>query len=754
MLLCCPHPAFHLLLLLRSARLLAILATVGAASTVAGVPTSPIAEATDLLAPDLITVASKTPSLVTIGKALGSAIGGRIHAANCVRISAIQLPIALNSSSEVIATNLVQHNLSSTGFVDWFPDTGANQHITPDLATLTASEPYLGNDNLHVGDGKGLPISHLGHTKIYTPHHSFTLSNVLHVPAITKPLLSVQKFYLYNNVYFEFHPRVFYVKDFNTHEVLLSGQSKDGLYALTKSSVTSVPQAYWSPCTSGSTDLWHRRLGHPTSRIFQLLISKNKIICNNKRLNFQCQSCSLGKSSCLSLGPTGHKTSAPLELIFSDVWGPAPLFSSDGYRYFVIFVDAYTKYVWYYPHVAKSDVYSVFHQFQTLVESQFSLKIKFVQTDWGGEYQKLSIFFQTIGIHHRLICPHTHEQNGTVERRHRHIVEIGLTLLGQCKAPFQFWNYAFETSVYLINRIPTPILANRSPFDCLFQRSLDYYFFRTFECLFFSFLRPYNNHKLDFRSSPCVFFGYSSSHLGYRCLDIASHRIYISRHVRFHEHVFPFDNFEQIAKVSTTTPTPPATVTLPNLLNHPPPPTFISHPNSPQYSVLPLQAATRPQPPPIPWPLSHACLSNPYDAGSDHQLVSSPHGLGALSSPSSASPSLASTPAALVSTSSPSFADSPVVELPQVSSLQPSSPASPPAHSRHPMNLRPRQPKTANLVASAVATSTSTRYYILPLLSLLHSLMLTGMQFGIMLCVMRSPLYVKIALGLWFHSNF
>jgi histone deacetylase 1/2 len=83
----------------------------------------------------------------------------------------------------------------------------------------------------------------------------------------------------------------------------------------------------------------------------------------------------------LSLGPTGHKTSAPLELIFSDVWGPAPLFSSYGYHYFVIFVDACTKYVWYYPLVAKSDVYSVFHQFQTLVERQFSIKIKSVQTD-------------------------------------------------------------------------------------------------------------------------------------------------------------------------------------------------------------------------------------------------------------------------------------------------------------------------------------------------------------------------------------
>jgi histone deacetylase 1/2 len=150
--------------------------------------------------------------------------------------------------------------------------------------------------------------------------------------------------------------------------------------------------------------------------------------------------------------------------------------------------------------VAKSDVYSVFHQFQTLVEHQFSLKIKSVQTDWGGEYRKLSTFFQTIGIHHRLICPHTHEQNGTVERHHRHIVETGLTLLGQCKAPFRFWNYAFDTSVYLINRMPTLVLANQSPFDCLFQRPPAYHFLRTFGCLCFPFLRPYNNHKLDFRS--------------------------------------------------------------------------------------------------------------------------------------------------------------------------------------------------------------------------------------------------------------
>jgi len=91
----------------------------------------------------------------------------------------------------------------------------------------------------------------------------------------------------------------------------------------------------------------------------------------------------------------------------SDVWGLAPMFSSDGFCYFVIFVDVHTKHIWYYPLVAKSDVFSTFQRFQTLVEHQFSLKIKSVQTDWGSEYRKLNKFFQAIGIHHWLICPHT-----------------------------------------------------------------------------------------------------------------------------------------------------------------------------------------------------------------------------------------------------------------------------------------------------------------------------------------------------------
>jgi hypothetical protein len=87
---------------------------------------------------------------------------------------------------------------------------------------------------------------------------TFTLSNVLHIPHITKPLLSIQKFYRDNNVYFEFHASVFYVKDLTTKAVLLSSQRNDGLYVLSESPDTTIPQAYWSPCVFATVDLWHR----------------------------------------------------------------------------------------------------------------------------------------------------------------------------------------------------------------------------------------------------------------------------------------------------------------------------------------------------------------------------------------------------------------------------------------------------------------------------------------------------------------
>ncbi|KAD4585188.1 hypothetical protein E3N88_22789 [Mikania micrantha] len=177
-----------------------------------------------------------------------------------------------------------------------------------------------------------------------------------------------------------------------------------------------------------------------------------------------------------------------------------------------------------------------------MVERQFQTKLKSVQTDWGGEFRPLSSYFSSLGVIHRLSCPHTSEQNGFVERRHRHVVETGLTLLAQSNVPKKFWHFAFDAAVYLINRMPSRTSSKISPFEHIFKRTPNFSFLRVFGCQCYPHLRSYNSHKMEFRSFPCIFLGYSTSHHGYRCLDFKTNRLYIARHVRFNENSFPFSN--------------------------------------------------------------------------------------------------------------------------------------------------------------------------------------------------------------------
>jgi hypothetical protein len=138
-----------------------------------------------------------------------------------------------------------------------------------------------------------------------------------------------------------------------------------------------------------------------------------------------------------------------------------------------------------------------------------------------------------------LTCPHTSQQNSIAERKHRHIMEMGLTLLAQSGLSPKYWVDAFLTATFLINRLPSPVLQHESPFSKLFHHSPDYTSFRAFGCLCYPFLRPYANHKLSFRSKPCIFIGYGSNQNGYRCLNPATHKVFLSWNVIFDETQFP-----------------------------------------------------------------------------------------------------------------------------------------------------------------------------------------------------------------------
>jgi histone deacetylase 1/2 len=122
-------------------------------------------------------------------------------------------------------------------------------------------------------------------------------------------------------------------------------------------------------------------------------------------------------------------------------------------------------------------------------------KILAVQSDWGGEYQSLNLFFKRLGISHHVSCLYAHQQNRSAERKHRHIVEVGLTLLAHASMPLKFWDEAFITAVFLINRLPSKVINGDTPFERLMGDTPDYSFLRSFGCAVWPNLRPYNSKK-------------------------------------------------------------------------------------------------------------------------------------------------------------------------------------------------------------------------------------------------------------------
>lgn len=95
----------------------------------------------------------------------------------------------------------------------WLLDSAASHNIMFDLANLSIRFEYDSQDEVVLGDGKGLQVAHIGSTTISSPSCSLTLKEILHVPLIQKNLISIHKFTHDNNVIVEFHPSFYLVKD-------------------------------------------------------------------------------------------------------------------------------------------------------------------------------------------------------------------------------------------------------------------------------------------------------------------------------------------------------------------------------------------------------------------------------------------------------------------------------------------------------------------------------------------------------------
>ncbi|GJW44130.1 ribonuclease H-like domain-containing protein [Tanacetum coccineum] len=187
--------------------------------------------------------------------------------------------------------------------------------------------------------------------------------------------------------------------------------------------------------------------------------------------------------------------------------------------------------------------------------------IKSFQYDHGGKFDNHAFhkLFADNGIQFRFSCSRTSQQNGKSERMIRTINNIIRTLLFQAHLPPNYWAEALNMAVYLLNILPSRAIENEVPFTRLFGTKPDYSLLRVFGYLCYPHLDT--EHKLGAQATPSIFLGHASNHRGYRCLDLNTNKIIISRHATFDETVFPFGSMTPNFTRQTQSTTLPATET-------------------------------------------------------------------------------------------------------------------------------------------------------------------------------------------------
>jgi hypothetical protein len=274
---------------------------------------------------------------------------------------------------------MVAHSNSSCEEQQWLADSGVNTHITNRLDNLQIKQPFQPTEEVAVGNGSGLQIENTGSNLLHTSQFSFKLNNILHCPKASTNLLSIQKFCIDNCCYFILTSSHYYVKDLLTHATLLEGRSEHGLYPLRLGgNLHKNTKTFTAFLGIRTTSLvWHYRLGHPSLDIVNRVVKEKSLPVSNFDFNksASCDSCQLGKSKRQPSHASNRISHQPLDLIHSDIW-TSPMQSISGYKYYVIFVDDWSRFTWIYPLHHKSDVFANFVKFKLLVENQFSSKIK------------------------------------------------------------------------------------------------------------------------------------------------------------------------------------------------------------------------------------------------------------------------------------------------------------------------------------------------------------------------------------------
>lgn len=452
-----------------------------------------------------------------------------------------------SSVNSVFATNSVSHtspspssgkNLSNNTSHWWIVDTGATDHITHIFDSFSSTY-HIAPKTMTMPNGDTVTTTIAGSVLLYD---SLVLHNVYYFPSFHVNIISVTTLFdstlydvkLYPNcckIVQLLHPKM---TGFTARRI-------GKLYVLDTTSPLVFSPTPGSVNTSISHDpatIWHFRLGHLSSHIHKCISSYFPFVTFNDN-HKPCNTCHLAKQRNLPFAHSTTKSVAIFDLIHADIWGPLSTPSISGHKYFLTLVDDYSRFTWTIFMRNKSKTRTHLVNFISFIETQFNKKLKCIRSDNGPEFLMTSFYLSKGIIHHRS-CVETPQQNGIVERKHQHILNVARALSFHSHLPHNLWHLSIQQAIHIINRLPTPLLNNLTPYQMLHSTPPSLHHLRVFGCLAYS--STLHNHRTKFapRARKSIFLGYREGTKGYLLYDPITHEFYVSRNVIFHEIVFPF----------------------------------------------------------------------------------------------------------------------------------------------------------------------------------------------------------------------
>lgn len=451
-------------------------------------------------------------------------------------------------------SGMISFNMAESFDNCWIIDSGASAHMTPHLNKLTELISLSQNTQITLPTGATVQVTHMGNTRIGA---ELQLKKVMCVPMFKYNLLSVQQLLADNDCQVFFHNTHCVIIDNTTQQIKGIGQAKNGLYYLQdkvpvdisgSANHSSLPVESDSntsksepvtPNIEDPVELWHHRLGHAALSKLQSIPGIKSLMHHSSKI---CLTCPMSKFTKLPFLLSDSHAKDVFELIHIDIWGPYKVCTRGKFRFFLTIVDDHSRHTWIYLLEHKSESLYHLESFLNYAKTHFGKDIKIIRSDNALEFDDTSCkaFFKNYGILHQTSCVRRPQQNARVERKHRHILEISRALRFQSSVPLKYWGECVMTAVHIINRLTSPVIDNKTPYEYLHGEPPTYDHLKIFGCLAFASNPELTTDKFSPRGVASVFLGYPPHNKGYRLLNLVNNQTFISRDVSFHENIFPF----------------------------------------------------------------------------------------------------------------------------------------------------------------------------------------------------------------------